>query len=381
MSHGEDVVLLGAAESDLGETPDYSALELMAQAGLRALSDAGVDKAEVDALFTATAQAALPSLTLSEYLGITPRYLDSTVHGGASCVSHVHHAVGAIRAGLCEVALIAYGSTQRSELKRSGQRPAVAHPPALEAPYDPMYPVSSYALMAQRHMAEHGTTREQLAEVAVAASRWASLNPQAFRRKTLTVDDVITSPTVSSPLRAKDCCLITDGGGALVVTSAERARRLSGTPVAVLGSSEITQHDGVIAMPDLTTTAATETGQTALNQAGVAPEDIDVAELYDSFTINTIMLLEDLGFCKKGAGGEFVADGRISPDGALAVNTSGGGLSYCHPGMFGVFTVIEAVRQLRGYCGDRQVDNAQHALTHGVGGTMSSHATLVLARA
>lgn len=378
MTANADVAIVGAAESDLGYTPHLSPLEIMAQAAHRALADAGVSRKDVDAVFTATAQVTLPTLALAEYLSITPRYFDNTVHGGASNLSHLRHATGAIRAGLAEVALIVYGSTQRSQLKRTGTRPAVAFPPELEAPYGPMFPVTSYALMAQRHMAEFGTTREQLAEVAVAASQWASLNPQAFRRTPLTVDDVLGSPLVSSPLRVNDCCLITDGGGALVVMSAERARRMVDRPVFVLGSGEITEHEGMIRMPDLAVTGAARTGPEAFQQAGLGPEDMDVVQIYDAFTINPLVILEDLGFCKKGDGGRLFSEGHTSPGGDLPLNTSGGGLSYTHPGMFGMFTLLEATHQLRGECGQRQVAGARRAAAHGIGGTMSSHCTVVL---
>lgn len=374
-----DIAIVGAAESDLGYTPHLSPLEIMAQAAHRAMRDAGIRNNEVDAVFTATAQVTLPTLCLSEYLGIVPRYLDSTVHGGASNLSHIRHAIGAIRSGLCNVALIAYGSTQRSELKRTGKRPAVALPPELEAPYGPMFPVTSYALMAQRHMAEYGTSREQLAEVAVSASKWAALNPKAFRREPLTIDDVLSSPIVSSPLRVNDCCLITDGGGALIVTSADRARKLAKRPVFVLGTGEITEHEGMIRMPDLTVTGAARSGLEAFEQAGLGPKDIDVIQIYDAFTINPILVLEDLGFCKKGNGGQVFSDGRTSPNGNLPMNTSGGGLSYTHPGMFGIFALLEATHQLRGEAGARQVHRARVALAHGIGGTMSSHCTVLLA--
>lgn len=381
MAGDEQVAIVGAAESDLGYTPALSTLDIMAQAAHRALTDAGLTARDVDGVFAATAQVKLPTLGLAEYLGIRPRYLDSTVHGGASNLSHLRHAIGAIGAGLCEVALIVYGSTQRSELKRTGTRPAVAGTPDLEQPYGPMFPVTSYALMAQRHMHEYGTTREQLARVAVVASQWAALNPAAFRQRELTVREVLDSPMVSSPLRVNDCCLITDGGGALVVTSAERARRLGPPrkPVFVVGTGEYSEHEGMINMPDLTVTGAVRSGAEAYEQAGLGPQDMDVVQIYDAFTINPILILEDLGFCDKGAGGRLFEDGRTAPGGSLPLNTSGGGLSYTHPGMFGMFALLEAVHQLRGECAGRQVEGARHALAHGIGGTMSSHCTVLLA--
>jgi acetyl-CoA acetyltransferase len=231
-----------------------------------------------------------------------------------------------------------------------------------------------YALAASRHMHEYGTTRGQLAEVAVAAREWAKLNPKAFMRDDLTVDDVLASPMVSSPLSVRDCCLVTDGGGAAIVTSAERARDLKEPPVYLLGAAEAHWHRNISQMPDLTVSAAAESGPRAYAMAGMGPEDVDVAMLYDAFTINTVLFLEDLGFC--GEGRVFVSGGRISPGGEFAVNTNGGGLSYNHPGMYRLLLIVEAVRQLRGECGDRQVENANIALVHG--NVLSSQVTAVL---
>src|SRR5215213_882166 len=295
--------------------------------------------------------------------------------GGSSFVSHLFYAAAAVEAGLCEVALIAYGSTQRSA---SGRLVSGSETLTYEAPYRPRYPVSAYALAASRHMHEYGTTREQLAEVAVAAREWAKLNPKAFVRDDLTVEDVLASRMVSSPLSILDCCLVTDGGGALLVTSAERAKDLRKPPVYLLGAGKAHWHRNISQMPDLTTTAASDSGRRAYEMARVGPEDVDVAMLYDAFTINPILFLEDLGFCEKGEGGTFVEGGRIAPGGELAVNTNGGGLSYNHPGMYGLLLLIEAVRQLRGECGERQVEGVDIALAHGNGGVLSSQVTAVL---
>jgi acetyl-CoA acetyltransferase len=235
-----------------------------------------------------------------------------------------------------------------------------------------------YALAASRHMYEYGTTREQLAQVAVAAREWAKLNRKAFMRDDLTIEDVLASRMVSSPLSILDCCLVTDGGGALLVTSPERAKDLRRPPVYLLGAGEAHWHRNISQMPDLTVTAAADSGRRAYEMAGVGPEDADVTILYDAFTINPILFLEDLGFCEKGEGGAFVEGGRIAPGGELAVNTNGGGLSYNHPGMYGLLLLIEAVRQLRGECGERQVEDACVALAHGNGGVLSSQVTAVL---
>jgi acetyl-CoA acetyltransferase len=368
--------IVGAAESDLGEVgPGFTPLDLIGQATERALTDAGLEKKDIDGLFSASVYYQMPTLSVGEYLGIRPRYSDATMMGGSSFVSHLLHAIAAIEAGLCEVALVAYASTQLSE---GGFRGVSDPPNPFETPYRPRYPVSMYALAASRHMYEYGTTREQLAEVAVAARKWAKLNPKAFMRDDLTVEDVLASRMISSPLSLLDCCLVTDGGGALLVTSAGRAKDLRMPPVYLLGAGEAHWHRNISQMPDLTVTAAADSGRRAYDMAGVGPEDVDVTMLYDAFTINPILFLEDLGFCEKGEGGTLVEGGRTAPGGELPVNTNGGGLSYNHPGMYGLLLLIEAVRQLRGECGERQVEGAEVALAHGNGGVLSSQVTAVL---
>jgi len=369
------VAVVGVAESDLGRVADHmTPVDLMAQAVTRALADCGLALTDVDGLFATTSQLRMAPLALAEYLGLQPAYFDGTNIGGSSFMSHVAHAHAAIEAGLCSVAVIAYGSTQRS-MSRSAAAPREVNP--YETPYRPMLPPSAYALAAARHMHEFGTTREQLAEVAVAARQWALLNPKAWEKKPLTVDDVLASRMVSSPLTVRDCCLVTDGGGAMVMVSAAKARDLDVTPVYVLGHGEALGHQSISAMEDLTLTAAARSGPQAFEMSGTSPADIDVTILYDAFTITPILFLEDLGYCPKGEGGAFVSGGRIAPGGALALNTNGGGLSYCHPGMYGLLGMIEAVRQLRGTCGDRQIENADLALAHGNGGVLSSQCTVV----
>ena len=376
MSLRGKAAVVGVAESDLGEVgPDFTPLDLIGQATLRALDDAGLEKSDVDGLFSASAYHHMPTLSAGEYLGIRPRYSDATSMGGSSFVSHLFHAAAAIDAGLCEVALIAYGSTQRSG---GGRLVTGSETDPYEAPYNPRYPLSMYALAASRHTYEYGTTREQLAEVAVAAREWAKLNPKAFEREDLTLRDVLGSRMVSSPLSVRDCCLVTDGGGAAIVTSAGRARDLKERPVYLLGAGEAHWHRNISQMPDLTVSAAAESGPRAYGMAGLGPQDVDVAMLYDAFTINTVLFLEELGFCAKGEGGSFVSGGTISPGGALAVNTNGGGLSYNHPGMYGLLLIVEAVRQLRGECKERQVPDANVALVHGNGGVLSNQVTVLL---
>ena len=368
--------VVGVAESDLGQVAQgLSPIDLMAQAIDRALADCGLALKDVDGLFCAAAQSRLSVLALNEYLGIDPSFLGSTIVGGSSFEYHVAHAMAAIAAGLCNVAVIAYGSTQRSIGRRQASAREIN---PYETPFKPFLPASAYALAASRHMHEFGTTREQLAAVAVAARDWALLNPAAWEKTPLSIADVLASRMVSYPFTVRDCCLVTDGGGAIVVTSADRARSLKKPPVYVLGCGQSVTHASISSMPDLTVTGALKSGRAAYEMAGLGPADVDVAELYDAFTINTILFLEDLGFCKKGEGGAFVADGRIGPKGSLAVNTNGGGLSYCHPGMYGLLLLVEAVRQLRGECGARQVEGCDVAIAHGNGGVLSSQATVIL---
>lgn len=379
-------VIVGAAESDqIGDTPGKNALQLHAEAATNALAHAGLGMRDVDALYTCGLDL-MPAMLMSEYLGLRPSVTGNTSIGGSSFVAHLHEAVHAIRARRCEVALITHGQTPRADRKRgvrsSGRHTDPTFPDrAWELPWGIAAPPTAYALAATRHMHLHGTTHEQLAEVAVAARAWAALNPRARNQQPITVDDVLASPWVVEPFHVLDCCLVTDAGGAVVVTTGERARDLDVPGVRVLGSAVAHTHQSISQMPELTVSPAAITGPRALGEAGVAIADLDVVEVYDSFTYTVVTQLEDLGFCDKGQGGAFVAGGRIAPGGALALNTSGGGLSYTHPGMFGIFLLIEAVCQLRGEAGARQVPDARLALVSGMGGYLSSAATAVLERA
>lgn len=369
------VAVVGAAESDLGQVAAHtSVVDLMAQATMRALDDCGLKLSDVDALLSATTQSRTPAMALAEYLRIKPRFFDGTQIGGSSFMSHVAHAQAAIQQGLCEVAVIVYGSTQRT-VSRAAASPREFNP--YEGPYRPILPASAYALAASRHMHQFGTTREQLAEVAVAARKWALMNPAAWEKEPLTIEQVLNSRMVSYPLTVRDCCLVTDGGGAIIITSAARAKSLKQKPVYVLGVGEAIGHATIPNMPDLTVTAAAESGPKAFKMAGLKPPDVDMLSLYDAFTITPILFLEDLGFCPKGEGGRFVSNGAIAPGGKLAVNTSGGGLSYCHPGMYGLLVMIEAIRQVRGECGPRQVKDCEIALAHGNGGVLSTQCTVI----
>jgi len=368
--------IVGAAESDLGHVADgFNVIDLMAQGIARALADCGLGLREVDGLFCATTQARTSGLSLAEYLGISPAYTDTTILGGSSFEFHVAHAAAALQLGLCTIAVIAYGSTQRSVGRRQA---SVREINPYETPYRPFLPSTAYALAASRHMYEFGTTREQMAEVAVAARQWALLNPAAWEKKPLTVPEVLGARMVSYPFTVRDICLVTDGGGAIVMTTPDRAKDLKKPPVFVLGCGSAISHANISSMPDLTVTGALLSGQQAYTMAGMTAKDIDVFELYDAFTINPILFLEDLGVCPKGEGGRFVEGGRLAPGGALPINTNGGGLSYCHPGMYGLFLLIEAVRQLRGECGARQVPSAKTVIAHGNGGVLSSQSTVIL---
>ena len=379
------VAVVGAAEADeIGVVPHKSAVQMHAEAAANALAHANLSLTAVDALFTCGLDF-MPSLLVAEYLGLRPRYANSDSIGGSSFVAHLHEATRAIRTGECEVALITHGETRRSNRKRGvSPRPAHDDPWLPDWQWERIYgvqaPPPAYALAATRHMHEYGTTSEHLAEIAVATRRWAALNPMAYKRQPITVDDVLSSPWLVYPFHQLDCCLVTDSGGAVVLTSTGRARSLGVPVVEVLGSAVALSHYGISQMPDLTRTPAAITGAEAFRQAGVTPADIDVAQLYDSFTYTVLVTLEDLGFCAKGEGGDFVSHQRTAPGGEFPLNTSGGGLSYNHPGMFGMYLMIEAVRQLRGECGQRQVAGAELALVNGIGGYLSSAATAILGK-
>ena len=372
--------VVGVGLAGLGEAPGLESIEILSAAVHAALDDAGLALGDVDGVFATTMSHFMPALTISEYLGIRPRYSESSMFGGSSLVAYVHMAAMALATGQCDVALIAYASNQRSASGRLVSGSTGEYLP-YEMPYKPRYPISAYAMAAARHMYEFGTTREQLAEVAVSARQWAALNPDAFERDPISIDDVINARPISDPFTKLDCCLVTDGGAAIIMTRADLARDRPKPPAYLLGSAFAHWHRQISEMPDLTVTAATDSGRRAFAMAGLTPADCDVLELYDAFTINPILFLEDLGFCAKGEGGAFVADGRIAPGGVLPVNTNGGGLSCVHPGMYGLFTVIEAVQQLRRECGERQVDSPTIALAHGNGGVFSSQATAIFGTA
>jgi len=365
--------IVATATHAIGEAPGLAAMDLLAQASIKALAKVGMTPADVDGLFAQLPVDFVSGLSVSEYMGIQPRITDNNRTGGSAFQTYVIAAALALDAGLCDVALIAYGSTQRSA---PGMAPGKPDP--FEGAYKARYPMSAYALAASRHMHDYGTTRDQLAEVAVAARQWANLNPEAYARGPLSIDDVLAARMVCDPLSLRDCCLVTDGAAAIVMTRADRAKDLCARPAYVLGGAAATSHNRIAAMPDLTTTSAVESGKRAFAQAGYAPSDMDVLQLYDAFTINPILFLEDLGYCAKGEGGAFVSGGRIAPGGALPVNTNGGGLSCVHPGMYGLFALAEASDQLMGVAGERQVAGVDLSLAHGNGMLLSSQATIIL---
>lgn len=374
------VAVVGAAESDLGVT-GLSTLTLQTQAVTRALADAGLALADVDGLAT-TGISRFSTTALADHLGLRPRWVDASFVGGSAAEMMVARAVQAIEAGQASVVVISFASNQRSARSRSLAGVVEQHTPEaqFETPYAPLYPISYYAMAAQAYLHRYGGTPEQFAEIAVAAREWARLNPAAYRHGAdpLTVDEVRAAPMVSTPLTVADCCLVTDGGGAIVLASADRARDLRRTPVSVLGYGERSTTTSMSAADDILDTGAREAGTEAFARAGITAADVDVLQVYDSFTVTAALSVEALGFCGEGEVLDFIADGRIRPGGALPLDTSGGGLSYCHPGQFGVLLLVEAVRQLRGEAGARQVPGARIAVAHGTGAILSTHATVVL---
>ena len=368
--------IVGSATYGIGEAPGHTPMELAATAGLLALENAGLRLSDVDGLAICVPNDLMCGLNLAEHYGIHPRMINNNRPGGSAFMTHAISAALAIEAGLCEVVLITYGSTPRS----GGGKLVPPAPSVHEAPYGVSIPIP-YALAATRHMHQYGTTRRQLAEVAVAARQWAMRNPEAWVRDPMTIEECLGARPVATPFTVRDCCLVSDGAGAVIMTSAARARELVQRPAYLLGGAEATTHYHIAQMKDLTVTAARESGARAFAQAGLTPRDVDVLQLYDAFSINPILFLEDLGFCAKGEGGFFVEGGRIAPGGSLPVNTNGGGLSCVHPGMYGIFAMIEAARQIGGACGERQVPGVDVALAHGNGGFLSSQATLLLGSA
>jgi acetyl-CoA acetyltransferase len=374
------VAIVGAALSDTGRLDNVSPFELHYQAASRALADVGLDKGDIDG-FASSGTGLLAPIEVAEYLGLRPTWVDGTGVGGSTWEFMVEHATAAIAEGHVEVVVLAYGSTARADLKRHERRANLSFgsrgPVQFDAPYGHTL-IAKYAMAARRHMHEFGTTIDQLAEIAVSTRYNASLNPDAYYRDMITIDDVRNSPMIADPLTQLHCCIRSDGGGAIVLTSAERARDLGARPVWVLGTGEAVSHTTMSEWDDFSESPALRSGALAFERAGVTPDDIDVCEIYDAFTPMVLLSFEALGFCKKGEGGPFVEGGTMRVDGSLPTNTDGGGLSACHPGMRGIFLLVEAVRQLRGECGDGQVPRAELACVNGTGGWFSSASTVIL---
>ncbi len=372
-----EAAIVGVDESDqLGRIPGKSSLQHHMEASYNALADAGLSIKDVDAVYC----AATSPLTIAEYFGITPRHTDGTSVGGSSFVIHVAHALEAIAAGRCEVALITHGEAGRSQ-RRSGGADMGQPGGQYEQPYGIAAPPMTYAMACTRYMHLYGEerTRQAMAEVAVATRKWANLNPKAFfYNEKMSFEEYHASRWVAWPFHLPDCCLSIDGGGACVVVSPAVARSCRKKPVWVMGAGEGHDHSMISQMPDLTRTIAYLSGREAMRMAGVSHRDINLAMIYDSFTYTVLTTLESLGFCGRGEAPDFVAHQRTAPGGEFAMNTNGGGLSYCHTGMYGMFLLLEATRQLRGECGPRQVANCTTALVNGTGGNLSSTGTLVL---
>lgn len=379
------VAIIGAADTEVGIVPHMSATQLTIDAALKALDDAGLTKNDIDGLITCNSFAE-PILyhaeAMAEYLQIKPKLCYSVQTGGGTTFSLVEHAAAAIVAGLCHTVLIVTADSLRSGLSKEAAMKSQASTghPQFESIYGPTVP-ALYALIARAHMEKYGTTSEQFAKIAVTCRKHASLNPTAQKRELISVEDVLTSRMIADPLHLLDCSLISDGGSAVIVTSAERARAFKQDPIYLLGVGEGHHHEHISQALDFTTSGATDSSKLAYEMAGLGPRDMDFAQIYDCFTSTVLVELEDLGFCEKGEGGAFVDSGAIELGGSLPINTHGGLLSHCHPGHPGsMFALTEAVKQLRHQVGNRQVKNAQTALVHGQGGIMSSHTTLILGR-
>lgn len=385
MSQSRDAAIVGIHEYPSRDVEgEVSPLQIKAASAAAALLDAGLNWSDVDAIYDAGEAGGMTGLTIAEYFGLRPRVINTTNVGGSSYEFHAAHALRDIRAGKAKVALLSYGSTAHSNARAigvGGRGGASMHPAENMDSFAGMTLIANYAMVAQRHMYEYGTTSEQLAEISVATRMHAMRNPEAVKAmedlefldiRETTIADVVNSRMIADPLHLLECCMISDGGGAVVIASPEVARNCRKAPVWILGSGEATQYptNG----GDMTTSAAAQSGPIAFAEAGVSPAEIDIAMIYDSFSITVLTLLEDLGFCPKGEGGRWVEGGRLRfdrPADGPALNTDGGGLSSNHPGMRGIFLLLEATRQLRGES-TSQVKDAKLAVAHGNGGMLGS---------
>ena len=384
--------IIGVSDAKINERgcvlKNSSVLSIQKDCAIMALSEAGLNITDIDGLAVAglwgmPGPGIMQPNVLTEYLGISyPKWLDGTNTGGSAFIFHLQHAYQAIKNNICNNVLILYGSTQKSYKERNFlDRPAI-----FSSQFDMVAglpsPVGAYALAAQRHMYEFGSNKEALAEIAVAARNWAKLNPNAYKKDNLTIDDIINSQPICSPLNKLDCCLVTDGGGAIVLSHTDRKSDFKSDPIFIKGFGETSSHSSINYMEDMSRLdVAIKSSEDAYNMSKLSPKDIDFAMIYDSFTITVLMSLEALGFCEIGEGKDFVKNGNLGPNGSFPINTNGGGLSYCHPGMYSIFTLIEACRQLWGHCGERQLKkNLNNVLCHGTGGVLSSAATTILSK-
>jgi acetyl-CoA acetyltransferase len=372
----KSIAIVGAAETtELGRIPELSQIGLHADAALNAMRDAGLKPRDIDGVAT----AGETPVTITHYLGITPKWVDGTAVGGCSFMIHVRHACAAIAAGLCKTVLITHGESGRSGVGRT--RPA-ASPASLqgqfELPYGPMGPPTLFTIPALRYMKTYGLTEEQLAMVAVVQREWAAKNPRATFKDPITVEDVLNSRMIAYPFRLLMCCLVTDGGGALILTAAERARDFPQKPVYILGTGESVETPMVSQMQDFTSSRAFRVaGPTAFEEAGITHKDVDHLMIYDAFAHLPIYGLEDLGFVPRGEAGRFIAERNTAPGGKLPLNTNGGGLSYMHSGMYGMYALQESVRQMRGIA-PAQVPGAKISVCHGVGGMFAASGTIIM---
>ncbi|MET7661562.1 acetyl-CoA acetyltransferase [Streptomyces sp. NPDC005463] len=379
------VAIAGIALSDCGRVDEATPYALHAQAARRAVADAGLTPDVVDG-FASAGLGTLAPVEVAEYLGLKPRWVDSTSVGGSTWEVMAAHAADAIAQGHARAVLLVYGSTARADIKAERRTSNLSFgargPLQFEVPYGHSL-IAKYAMAARRHMHEYGTTLEQLAEVAVQARANAALNPEAMFRDPVTVDDVLDGPMIADPFTKLHCCIRSDGGAAVLLVAEDLLPDCAKSPVWMLGSGEYVSHTTMSEWDDFTVSPAAVSGKLAFERAGVRPDEIDLAEIYDAFTYMTLVTLEDLGFCAKGEGGSFVEKGRLLRDGGLPTNTDGGGLSAQHPGMRGLFLLVEAVRQLRGEAGERQVRKTggmlpRLAVASGTGGWFCSSGTVVL---
>jgi len=377
---GRRVAIAGVGLSGLPGSAEASPYALHAQASRDALLETELKPSDIDG-FASAGLGAIQPIEVAEYMGLKPRWLDSTGVGGATWEVMAAHAADAIAEGRADVILLAYGSTARTDLKRKLRTASLAWgtrgPSQFEAPWGHTL-ISKYAMAARRHMHDYGTTIEQMAEIAVSARYNAGLTPFAAYRDPIEIADVLDGPMIADPFTKLQCCIRSDGGAAVILVAEDRVKDLPVKPVWVLGSGEAGSHVSMSQWDDFTVSPAAMSGPVAFGRAGIRPDEIDVCEIYDAFTYMTLVTLEDLGFCEKGEGGPFVADGKLRVGGALPTNTDGGGLSACHPGMRGLFLLVEAARQLRGEAGDRQTPNAKLACVSGTGGWFCSSGTMIL---